>query len=250
MSVAKRFIAREQSELFGYGPRQRVLDSGKGFQRGIDGMTEEPRCQAAFSGGFIDRNDAPDFERMPVRADAFRIGIHRHAWKNLELRLHHLQAALIGVEFNFAVERDILARTDHPLQPGGVEPLAAKIGAAFPHVGAKDLHATSPHRQHARRTHAGDHRGHFAGTHFGRSAQTCAVFIAEREVNQQIFDRLNCLLPQGFRSRGPHAFDKLNGGRKRDHSARASACLKRLRGKLWACRPLPFRASNAATPCS
>ncbi|MBF8305422.1 MAG: hypothetical protein HW398_610 [Acidobacteria bacterium] len=221
MSVAEGLPSGKQAERPGHGGRQGVVYAGQRFESGINRPAKKPRGQAALAGCFINRDDPPDFQRVTRRARAARVqrgGTFSQVRENLILRLRHLQAALVGIEFDLAVEREVLTGFDDAFEVRGVEPFAAQVGSALADIGAKNPHGAPANREHSGRADARNHRGHFTGPHFGKPAQASPVLVAEGEVVEQVLDGEDSFVAQDFRPRFAHAFDELHGSGKSNHA--------------------------------
>ena len=70
-----------------------------------------------------------------------------------------------------------------------------------------------------RRAHFGDHAGHLSGAQLADAPRIQPVFIAKRQVVQQVLDRRDALLQQHLGNARPNALHILHVGREIQHSA-------------------------------
>src|SRR6058998_1823867 len=99
---------------------------------------KKSRLQAAAAGRFVNRDDAPDGERLERGLFIVRRDDH------LELRVRHLQAAPAAIFLNAAVYCHDLSRADHALQIIGVEPAAIEPLRSFRQFRLEDAAWTAP----------------------------------------------------------------------------------------------------------
>src|SRR5207302_6655439 len=127
--------------------------------------------------------------------------------QNFKLRLVDLQAAALPSFFHLAIERDKLAGLETVTQVFAVKPNAFQGGASLAGNKLKDGHAVAGAKDGGV-AHFGNDGGHFSGTQFADAARVQAVFIAERQVVEQVLDGGNVLLLQPFGNARANALHK------------------------------------------
>ena len=90
------------------------------LQHAVDDAAKPARGEAAVAGGFVDRNNAADLQRLPllvfVVVVAAVLGLTRIV-QDFELRLENLEAMPVAITgFDFAVQRDQHSGTKFVLQ--------------------------------------------------------------------------------------------------------------------------------------
>src|SRR5208282_2399378 len=110
--------------------------------------------------------------------------------EKLELRLHDLQFAL-AIFFNLAVERHHLSGLEAALKIRGIEPDTLQASAALADRDLEDGHAARA--KQSRVADFGDHRRHLSGAQFGDRTRVQPVFVAKRQVVQQVVNGSNIL---------------------------------------------------------
>ncbi len=99
------------------------------------------RGELALASGFVDGDDAADFERVGnLLFCGAGVAVVGRVADDLELRLHELQLA-VSILFDLAVESDDLAGLKAIAQVSGVEPDALQPGAALPGSHLENGHA-------------------------------------------------------------------------------------------------------------
>ena len=150
------------------------------------------------TGRLVNRHDAP---RM--QAGIFFIG-----GQNFELRMHHRDCAVVGVELNLAKQRHAQADFQHifkvrPVKPLANEPdgrLVAECGFEHPNLRFAEL-------GRLRGAHLDDHRRHFADRQLADGLHIAAVFVAEWRVGEQILNGGKALR---FKHLGAHRANALD----------------------------------------
>ena len=95
------------------------------------------------------------------------------------------------------------------------------VAEALAHGHFKDGHAPGAQQSHA--AHFADNAGHFAGNQFVQAARTQAVFVAEGQVVEQVFDGGMRLSLSSLGDARADALDKLHGVSRASTSAMLSA---------------------------
>ncbi len=122
--------------------------------------------------------------------------------------------------FHLAVESDQLARFEAVAQVSAVEPDALQAGPALAGRHLEDGHAAGS--KQARCPDFGDDRGHLAYSKFGDAAGIYAVFVAKRQVMEQVVDSVDALCSQHFGQARADALDVLDRGRQLQHPSDVS----------------------------
>ena len=206
VNIPQRGPRRDQSQVRPHRGRNRFRQIGRQIvERSVNDAPEPARSKP--SDGLIDRNDAPNFQRLGGFFTRAILGVASLA-QNFELRLHDLQFAAARILFDLAVERDHLPRHEFVLQVRRVEPQAAQPSAALPHRELKDRHAAGAKQSGV--ANFGDHRGHLAGPQFGNAAGIQPVFVAKGKIMEQVADRVDAFAGQQFRDPRTNAFHVLH----------------------------------------
>ena len=187
------------------------------LQHAVDDAAKPARGQPSVAGAFVDGHHAPDFQRLPlVLLAAFA---HGGIVQNLELRLDNLEAVALAAlgNFHLAVERQQHAGAKFVAQVAAVEPQALQGVAALAHGHLKDGHAAGA--KQAEGAHLGDDAGHLARAQLADAARVQPVFIAKRQVVEQVFNGGDALVQQHLGKVRPNAFDVLDVGGELEHIA-------------------------------
>ncbi len=199
------------------------------------------RGELALSRGFVDGDNAADLQRLGHAGAAFILRITQ----NFKLRLDNLQPATARVLFDLAVERDQLSRAEAVFQVSTVEPQTLQRGTAAHGASAKhgrivwncggdsrfrevsgsrfglacghlkDRHAAGPKKPGG--AYFGDDGGHFAGGQFGDGARVEAIFVAEGQIVEQVFDGADAFGGKHFGHTRPDARNVLDLGLQFQH---------------------------------
>ena len=96
----------------------------------------------------------------------------------------------------------------HVGQVAAVEPFAHQDGArGVGEAGLEQPQVAALEAGELGRAHLGDHRGHLAGRQLRDGLHVAAVFVAERDVGEQVLDRREALGFEHGGARGADAFD-------------------------------------------
>src|SRR6266481_5271292 len=176
------------------------------LQRSVDGPPEPARGQLGVRRRFVDWNNASNFERLNFRS-LFRREIAVDI-EHLELRLLDLQSLAFPVSLHFAVERYQLARLEAVTQILAVEPYTAQRSASLScnHLENRNLFCS----ENGRVADLGDYGCHLAWFQLANTARVQPVFIAKRQIVEQVFHRADVLLRQPFGHARPYAFHELD----------------------------------------
>ena len=135
-------------------------------------------------------------------ACGFGVGVGDNFRQNFELGLHEFEAAVAAGAggFELAVDGDLLAQFEFFAEVGAVEPEALDGGLAETREAAGDVDAGGGEAEREleegagfggeerRAAHVAEERSHFAGLHFGDGPGGEAVFVAEGEMVEEVFD--------------------------------------------------------------
>ena len=202
----QRLTRRKQRQTPAHGRRNGFRQIGSQIVQSLADDSPKPaRGHAALPGRLVDGHDASDFERrcrLVVRV--FCAGIAQH----LKLRLNDLQFATLRILLHLPIERDQLAGLEFVLQISGIEPEAAQPGSSLPHGQLKDRHAAGA--KQARVADFADDGSHFAGAQLRDPARIQPVFIAKRQIIEQIADCCNSLGGENLRQLRTNSFDVLD----------------------------------------
>src|SRR5262249_44453218 len=133
--------------------------------------------------------------------------------QHFKLRLVDLQAAALPALFHLAVERYELAGLEAIAQVFAVKPDALERGASLAGHQLKDRHALA-RAENSGVAHLGDHGSHLARAQLADAARIQPVFIAERQVVEQVFDGGDALLLQPFGDAWADSFHEFDWRRK------------------------------------
>ena len=169
------------------------------FQRAMNDATKPARGELGVGRRFIDRHNAPDFKRLNVFSSsqiklAFAAACVIQKFK---LRLSDLQSAAFPSFFHLAIERNELAGFETITQVFTVEPDAFQGGSSLSGNQLKDWHAVAGAKDGGVANLRND-GGHLSGAQLANSTRVQAVFIAEGQIIEQVFNRENVLLRQPF----------------------------------------------------
>src|SRR5882757_3436731 len=158
--------------------------------------TEPARSQFALSGGFVNGNDASDFER----GGGFLFGIVGATFfvdvaENFKLRLDNLELAL-AILFHFAIESDELPRLETVAQISAIEPETFEPVASLAHRKLKYRHA--PRAEKAGVADLRDDCRHLACTEFRDGARIETVFVTKGQVMKQVVYGIEALGSENF----------------------------------------------------
>ena len=136
--------------------------------------------------------------------------------KNFELRLEDLEAMPVAVAgLDFAVERDQHAGSKFVFQICCVEPDALQGVAALADSHLEDGHAARA--KEAEGAYFGDNAGHLPRAQLADAARIQAIFIAKRQVVEQVFDCAEAFFQQDLGKSRADAFDVLDIGGEFEH---------------------------------
>ena len=100
-----------------------------------------------------------------------------------------MQLSAVAVLLDLAVKGHELAWFEAVAQIGAVEPGTLQTASALTGRHLKNWHA--PGSEQARSPYFGDDRGHLSRPQLGNPTRIDAVFVAERQVVQQVVDGMN-----------------------------------------------------------
>ena len=167
---------------------------GQAGQRGMDHPPDHARADAA--NGFVDGNDAADFRRVD--------GVFA---KQLVLRIDHFDAAgPVGIDLGFAVDHHALSRAKAFFEVLAVKEFARQRAGFVAHQQVIDRAPSSRVTNQPGIGHHALHRVRFTRHDLANLAEVDAVFVAKRQVAEQIADAVN---PARFQQGGalrPNAF--------------------------------------------
>ena len=214
----QRLARRNQAHAVSHDRGNWIGNFGrKILQYVVNDAAKPARRQASLPGRFVDRNDSANFQRRRSFLRSPPLFFRRVA-ENLELRLHQLQLATVLVFLHLAVERDHLPGLESIAQVGGIEPDALQPGPALAGSHLENGHAASA--KQARGSDFGDDGRHFSRPQFGNPPRIYPVFVAERQVVQQVVDGVDALGRQHFGQARADAFDVLHGSGGLQHLKR------------------------------
>ena len=210
MDLGKRRPAIKQFQSAGNCGRNTVRNIRRQiFQRAMNDATKPARCELGIRRRFIDRHDAADFERFNVLG-GFQVKLaFAAAVQKLKLRLGDLKAAAFPSFFHLAIERDELAGLEAVTQVFTVKPDAFQGGASLAGDQLKDGHAVARAKDGGVADFGND-GGHLSGAQLANAARIQAVFIAERQVIEQVFNSGDVLLRQPFGNARANALNEFD----------------------------------------
>src|SRR5438477_4341149 len=210
---------RDQSQVRANRRWNRIRQIGSQVvERGVNCPPKPARGKP--SCGFVNGYDTANFQRLCrllFRAILRIAGIAQ----DFKLRLDDLQFASVLILLHLAVERNHLTGDKFVLQIGLVKEETAQAGAALPHRKLEDGHL--PGAKETGVPNLSDNGCHFSGTQFRDPARVEAVFIAEREIMEQVADGENALRGKDFRNARTDAFYVLHGRGEFKHARKALA---------------------------
>ena len=166
--------------------------------------------------GFVDGDDAVDFER-----DIFFVGA-AGSGEQLELRLDHFEAAGGGARgFELAVEGDHGPEGEAIFEVGSVEPHALDGGGSLADGHLEEWHAGGAEERGA--ADLTDNGGHGAGLELGDGLGVEAIFVAEGEMVEEIFDGVEVAAGELGGDALADAFDEAKGCGELEHFRDGSA---------------------------
>ena len=132
------------------------------------------------------------------------------------MRLHDLEAMAAAIAgLHFAVQSYQHAGAEFVLEIRRVKPNTFQRVAAL-----ADGHLEQRHAAGAKESEGadlGDNAGHLAGTQFADAARVEPVFVAKRQVVEQVLDVADALLQQDFGEARANALDVLHVGGEIEH---------------------------------
>ena len=131
------------------------------------------------------------------------------AIQKFKLRLGDLQAAAFPAFFHLAIERDELAGLEAVTQVFTVKPDAFERGASLAGDQLKDGHAVA-RAKHGGVADFGNDGGHLSGAQLANATRIQAVFIAERQIIEQVLNGGDVLLRQPFGNARANAFNEFD----------------------------------------
>ena len=225
MRLPERGLAIHEPHLPAYHRRNRIRQIlVQPFQHPVNDAPEPSRRQLPFSGRLINGNNAPRLQRLPLSLLFIcRRAAPDRVIQNFKLRLHDLQPVNSSRRrLHLSVQRHNLSRPKLIFQIGRVEPDALQCVASLAHRQLKQRHASRA--KQSRRAHLGDHARHLSGAQLADAPRIQPVFIAKRQVVEQVFDRRDALLQQHLGNARPNALHILHVGRQFQHSAMVNQC--------------------------
>ena len=188
----------------------------------LAGQLRAPGSRSAKA--LVHRYDAPHLQHRKLGVGS----AHSRFRQKFKLRLDQFEAARTSGSrgFQLAVHGDALAQPKLVLQVGSVEPRALNRGLAHARLCAGEVNSRCGQAQREleqpraglgpqqrRAAHVADQRGHLTGLHLCDRAWVQAVFVAKRQVVQQVFDRLDAALGQTLGDALADALHELYGRR-------------------------------------
>src|SRR5208283_3694823 len=170
------------------------------LQRGVNGAANLARTKSADS--FVDGNDAAHLD-----------GIHLFAGKHFNLGIDHLAARGTElIDFDFAVEDELLAGLQASFQITAVEELAGQRAGIILNEemidGIAAVHAANGLAAHD----TGAQSVGAVGLDVLDLGEMDAVFVAEGKIMEQIFKRVDAALGEEFGALRPNAFHHADVG--------------------------------------
>ena len=196
----QRFAARGIAEPRAQSLRQDIRHPRiKELHGRIHGVANLLRAKRA--NGFVNRHDAPDFS-----------GIHLLAAQQFHLRIHHFQPrGPQFIHFRLAMKNQRLPGLQSPFEIAAMEKLARQQAAGvILHEQVIDGVAAAHGAHRLAAHHARANGVNAVGLdvlHFG---EMNAVFVAKRQIAQEILERVDAALRQQFGALRPDAFDHAN----------------------------------------
>ncbi len=174
------------------------------------------RAQPALSNGFINGNDAADFERgCQLLFGGIGAAVFGSFADDFELRLSQLEFAAAVVLLDLAVKRDNLAGFEFVPEVSGVEPDALQSRAALPRGHLKNGHAAGAEK--TRSPHFRNHSSHFTCAQFSNAPRVQPVLITKWQVVQQVVEGLDSLACEQFSQLRSHPLHVFNGRAQLQH---------------------------------
>src|SRR5580765_3949563 len=209
VNLRERFAWSDQAKMGSHCGWNRVGSRGAQIvERPAYDASKPARRKLALAGGFVDGNNASDFER----GGGFFLGLVGAAVfvdiaEQFKLWLDNLQFA-IAILFHFAVESDHLTGLEAVLKIRRVEPKALEAVASLSDRELKDRHSAGT--KQAGIAHFGDDRGHLARAEFGNRARIEPVFVSEGQIVEEVVHRVQTLGGKYFGEPRTNPFDVLN----------------------------------------
>ena len=233
------FEARRQLETGEHRGRQSLIGCDLGGAAALDELFEDGPDDAAHPLGgelgapgsgsaeaLVYGDDAAHFEHGEFSVRAGGSGLRQ----DLELGLDHFEApggrALTGDRrgghggarrFEFAVYGDHLAGLELVFEIGSMEPDALDGAEAL--AQGELEHGAAASAQKGRSADLADDGGHGAGNELGHRLRVEAIFIAERQVIEEILDCFDAAFGETFADALADTLDELYRGREFQHTA-------------------------------
>ncbi len=212
MRMLEGQAAIDEAHAPAHNRRNRVRNVGlQLFEHAEDDAAKPASAELALAGRFINRHDAAYLERLPLAIVARLRRRFAGIVQDFKLRLHDLQSLTAEVALlDSAVKRHHHTRAKLVFQVSGVEPDALQGVASLAHRHFKQRHLART--KQAKRANFGDNAGHLARAQLVDAARIQPVFVAKRQVIQQVFDRRDPLLQQDLGDLRANALHILNVG--------------------------------------
>ena len=153
---------------------------------------------------FVDRDDPASVQGG--------IGIVVIAREQFGFGVHHEQFAAVIVEFDLPEEGHPCARRQAVGQISPVEPFAQDGGSrCIRELGLEQTQVAAAKTRKLRRAYLGHYGSQFARRELGDSLHIAPVFIAKREVVDEVFNRFESFRLEHGGARRSHPFDKGQG---------------------------------------
>ena len=206
---------------------------------------------AEFADGGVDGNDASHLE------GGFDLGVGFSGvegvvgvTEDFDLGLDDLELAGVAVGFHLAVGGEGLSGMEAALKVGAIEPEALNGGAAGAEGEFEDGDGAGAEEGGA--AHFADDGCHLAGLELGDGLGIGAIFVAEREIEEKVFDGVNAFFGEAFGDARTDALGILNTGSERENlgayaSGGSGHCAARIlttafgewRWEWWEKKPIP-----------
>ena len=196
--LAARGIAETRAQIFRKDVRHVRIEE---LHCGVHGAANRARAERA--DGFVDGNDAADFGGV-------RLAVAEH----LELRIDHFEARGTQlVDFGFAVKNELLAGLEAAFEIAAVKKFAGEQAAGGVLYEQMIDGVVCEFVRDGLAAHDARANGVGAvGLDVFDIGKMDAVFVAERQVGEQVFERVNAALGEKFGALRADAFDHAHFG--------------------------------------